>query len=138
LVLIDTAGVGPSDVRLGDQIECLQNCSPFAKNLLVLSCTAQLLSLEDTVNAYQPLGIHGCVVTKIDEAMSLGPVLSTLYQSRLPIGFGTAGQRVPEDLSGLRSTALINKALSIAKASRPSVPDAAAELAFGGRIAHAS
>jgi flagellar biosynthesis protein FlhF len=40
----------------------------------------------------------GCVLTKLDEAASLGAPLSTVIRHQLPIAHICDGQRVPEDL----------------------------------------
>ncbi len=38
------------------------------------------------------------VLTKLDEASSMGAILSLARHSRLPISYLTAGQMVPDDL----------------------------------------
>jgi flagellar biosynthesis protein FlhF len=43
------------------------------------------------------------VITKVDEADSLGPLVSVLHERQLPISYLGIGQRVPEDLQ--RATA---------------------------------
>jgi flagellar biosynthesis protein FlhF len=39
-----------------------------------------------------------CVLTKVDEAQSLGAALSTVIRYQLPIAHLTDGQRIPENL----------------------------------------
>ena len=44
-----------------------------------------------------------CILTKVDEAASLGAVISTVLRHRLPIAYLCNGQRVPEDLHAAHS-----------------------------------
>jgi flagellar biosynthesis protein FlhF len=96
LVLIDTAGLGQRDVRVADQIALLSGAR--VERLLVLNATVQAETLDDTVSAYRSRDFSGCVLTKIDEAVRLGPVLDVVIRQRLKIHYVANGQRVPEDL----------------------------------------
>ncbi|MDE2306311.1 MAG: flagellar biosynthesis protein FlhF [Gammaproteobacteria bacterium] len=98
LVLIDTAGFGPRDRRLLEQIEMLKSGAPRARRLLALPAQGEAHALEDAVNAFAPLAPAACILTKIDEAASLGAALSTAIRHALPIAYLCNGQRVPEDL----------------------------------------
>ncbi len=80
-----------------------------------------------------------CILTKVDEAASLGAVLSAALRHRLKIAYVCDGQRVPEDLHAAhrRRVWLIRTALKL-KEGRPAARDEA-YLArnFGGARAHA-
>jgi len=43
-------------------------------------------------------GLAGAILTKLDEAMSLGTALDVIIRHKLPLHYVTNGQRVPEDL----------------------------------------
>ena len=49
----------------------------------------------------------GCILTKTDEATSLGGALSVLIRSGLPLAYVANGQRVPEDLHLMRNRAVL-------------------------------
>ena len=54
------------------------------------------------------------MLTKVDEAVSLGGVLSALVRHKLPAAYISDGQRVPEDLSPARAHVLVSRAVEIA------------------------
>lgn len=115
LVLIDTAGTGQRDQQLAERLELIVAQGQPVRNYLVLSCTAQRTMLDESVRAFGRLPLAGCVLTKLDEAGSLGDMISTLIQHNLAVSYIADGQRVPEDLRIARSVNLINQAISLAK-----------------------
>ena len=98
LVLIDTAGMGPRDVRLSEQLEGLQLGAGRAKVLLTLPAQGEGHALEEIFRAFAPVSPQACIITKVDEAASLGAVMSTVIRHKLKIAYLCNGQRVPEDL----------------------------------------
>ena len=98
LVLIDTAGMGPRDVRLSEQLEGLQLGAGRAKVLLTLPAQGEGHALEEILRAFAPVSPEACIITKVDEAASLGAVMSTVIRHKLKIAYLCNGQRVPEDL----------------------------------------
>ncbi len=98
LVLIDTAGMGQKDVRLAQQLGCLSHADADIKVLLTLPANVQSESMHEIVTAFQPANPVACILTKVDEAASLGGALSTIIRSDLSLAYVTNGQRVPEDL----------------------------------------
>lgn len=110
LVLIDTVGMSQRDRRIAQQIALLCGHGREVKRLLLLAATAHGSTLDDVVTAYRGHGMAGCILTKVDEAMSLGPVLDVAIRHRLPVHFLTNGQRVPEDLHLAHAGYLIDRA----------------------------
>jgi flagellar biosynthesis protein FlhF len=98
LVLIDTAGMGPRDVRLSEQLEALQIGAVRAKVMLALPAQGEGHALEEIIRAFAPVSPAACIITKVDEAGSLGAVISTTLRHKLKIAYLCNGQRVPEDL----------------------------------------
>jgi flagellar biosynthesis protein FlhF len=98
LVLIDTAGMAPRDVRLTQQLAALQLGAARAKVLLALPAQCEGHALEEIMGAFARVSPSACILTKVDEAASLGAVLSTTLRHKLPIAYLCNGQRVPEDL----------------------------------------
>lgn len=119
IVLLDTAGVSQRDIQMLEQAQLLYEGAPELKRLLVMSSTTDLRTLEDVIfmntaavkTASGQPALAGAIITKIDEAAQLGPVLDCLIRHRLPLLFLSNGQRVPEDLSQANVPYLVHRAL---------------------------
>ncbi|CAM3942367.1 flagellar biosynthesis protein FlhF [Pseudoalteromonas byunsanensis] len=111
LVLIDTAGMSQRDLRLTEQLNTLMRSTRVdIRSYLVLSATSQMHVLQETVRHFQKVNLTGCIFTKLDECLSLGEIISIAIQNRLPIGYLTNGQRVPEDIRVANAQKLVKKA----------------------------
>ncbi|WP_440055657.1 flagellar biosynthesis protein FlhF [Pseudoalteromonas sp. T1lg65] len=111
LVLIDTAGMSQRDLRLTEQLNTLMRSARVdIRSYLVLSATAQINVLQETVRHFKKVNLSGCIFTKLDESLSLGEIISIAIQNRLPIGYLTNGQRVPEDIRVANAQKLVKKA----------------------------
>jgi len=113
-VLVDTAGVSGSDPRLQQQMEVLREASAHGatqlRACLVLAANAQAPALDESVRAYLPIKPSACIATKLDEAPSLGGLLSVLIRHGIPLDCTTDGQRVPEDISAADARVLVCRA----------------------------
>src|ERR1700722_15194593 len=139
LILIDTAGMGPRDVRLSEQLAALQLGAARARVLLALPAQGEGHALEEIVQAFAPLTPVACILTKADEAASLGAVISTTLRHRLKIAYVCDGQRVPEDLHAAhqRRVWLLRTALRLKELRAPTRDEAYYVRNFGGTPAHA-
>jgi flagellar biosynthesis protein FlhF len=135
LVLIDTAGMSQRDMRLGEQLRTLQGCGRTIQPYLVLSANTQLSALMEMLKQFRQIQPVGCIVSKLDEATGLGPILTAVLRSRLAIAYVADGQRVPEDLSPARGERLTEQARALAERFAVTEHDEtlAAALAGGGR-----
>jgi flagellar biosynthesis protein FlhF len=113
LVLIDTAGMSQTDVRLSEQFHKLQHGSPEIEPYLVLSANTQLAALNETVKSFSRVKLAGTIVTKLDESASLGGIITASIRHQLPISYCGTGQRVPEDLQMAKNHRLVSKAVSL-------------------------
>jgi flagellar biosynthesis protein FlhF len=113
LVLIDTAGMSQHDLRLSERFHRLQNSAPQVKPYLVLSANTQLAVINQTIKCFSKVQLAGAIVTKIDEAASLGGVMTASIRHQLPLSYCGTGQRVPEDLEAAKSHRLISKAVAL-------------------------
>jgi flagellar biosynthesis protein FlhF len=98
LILIDTAGMGPRDFRLVEQLAALKSGAPRARILLALPAQGEAHALDEIVRAFARAAPAACIITKIDEAASLGAVISAVLRHRLQIAYLCDGQRIPADL----------------------------------------
>ncbi len=117
-VLIDTAGVASHDPRLNQQLDTLADANEL-RSTLVLAANTLVQSLDDAVLAYLPLKPHSCILTKLDEAPTLGGALSVLIRHRLPLDYVTDGQRVPEDIAVANARVLVCRAVQSLKSQIP-------------------
>ena len=132
LVLIDTAGLSPRDPRL-ERGTCRRS-PPRAQRMettLVLSAAAQAGAIEEAVQRFAAAQPTTCVLTKLDEATSLGGAISTLIRSRLPVTYVSEGQRVPEDLAPARAHQLIARAVDLSRKSGASADEDLLRRRFG-------
>jgi len=122
LTLIDTVGMSQRDRRLAEQAALLSGEGRAVRRVLLLSAAASGSTLEDVATRYAGAGLDGCILTKIDEAVSLGGVLDVVLRHRLRVYFVANGQRVPEDLHLPNLLYLIDRALRGREASNPFTP----------------
>ena len=109
MVLIDTAGMAQRDSRTSELLEMLSHRS--VKRLLVMNAAAQGETFEDVLGAYSAATCSGVILSKLDEAVKLGPALDALIRHKLKVVAVANGQRVPEDWHRLSSSALVQRAL---------------------------
>lgn len=111
LVLIDTAGMSQRDLQLSQQITSGHEGVTTVRNYLVMSAATQLSVMKDIVKSFSQIVLQGCILTKVDEALQLGNVLTVLIEKELPIAYLSNGQRVPEDLESVKTRELIDRAI---------------------------
>ena len=109
MVLIDTAGMAQRDSRTRELLDMLGHRA--IQKLLVVNAAAQGETTEDVLLSYRASQAKGVVLSKLDEAVKLGPALDALIRHKLPVTVVANGQRVPEDWHRLSAHALIHRAL---------------------------
>ncbi len=114
LVLVDSAGMSQRDLRLSEQMALLAGGGEPLGTYLVLSAAGQMSAALEAAQAFHGTRLRGCIITKLDEAMSLGGLLSVVIQQKLPVAYVSDGQRVPEDLAVARAHNLVSSAVSLA------------------------
>lgn len=113
LVLIDTAGLNQNCKDWQTQVEEFIQCKYEIKHYLVLPATSQQQILKSSFHAYSGVGLTGCIVTKIDEAVSLGEVIGFLCRVELPVGYLTDGQHIPDDIHPAKASLLISRSVEL-------------------------
>jgi flagellar biosynthesis protein FlhF len=134
VVLVDTAGLPGSAPELRMQLEALASRGVKAKNYLVLAATSQSQVLKAAYHSYKRCGLSGCILTKLDEATSLGEVLGLAISQHLPVAYLADGPKIPDDLQVPRSHQLVSRAVGLQSAEEPS-EDTMAEM-FAGLYQH--
>jgi len=111
LVLIDTAGMSRQDSAIAKQLTTLKRSRHAVKRFLMIPATHQLTVVKQSIELFKHYSPFSVIITKLDEATSLGEVLSLTIDNSLPVSFTTDGQRVPEDIRVARSHHLVSKAV---------------------------
>lgn len=109
IVLIDTVGMSQRDRMLAEQIAMLNQCGAEIRHLLLLNATSSNHTLDEVISAYQKHSIYGCIITKMDEAASIGIALDAIIRRKLVLHYVTNGQKVPEDLHEANSRYLLHR-----------------------------
>lgn len=123
LVLVDTAGLSRGDKsESGNQssnasqvsLRTLGNSRYDIKPVMVLSATSQRHVTLSELDACSALPLHSVVISKTDEAVSLGEVLSAVIERGLEVAFESCGQDIPADIHVAKRHQLISKAVAVA------------------------
>jgi len=137
LILIDTAGMSQRDVQLSEQLSMLKAGNQPVRSILALPATTQQVSLEQAIKAFSAVRLDACILTKMDEAASIGGILSAVIHSKLPIAFTTDGQKVPEDLQLAQPHSLMSRAVALSQEMAEPQDDGYLALALGGARTYA-
>jgi len=129
-ILIDTVGVSQRDRMVAEQIAMLSNTNMPIKKLLCLNATSTGETLTDVIRAYKGKGLDGCLMTKLDEAATIGCALDVIIKEKLKLYYVANGQRVPEDIHLANKQYLIQHALKLSARSNQSFQFLNDELPF--------
>ena len=111
MVLIDTTGLAPRDPRKNDALDVLD--LPDVRRLLVLNAGAHGDTLDDVVAAFKSVDAQPTVLSKIDEAVKLGPALDVAIRHQLVLRGVTNGQKVPHDWDAADATELVRSSMRV-------------------------
>lgn len=114
-ILIDNVGVSQRDRYVAEQAAMLSATSRDVRRLLVLNASSHGNTLDEVARSYSKDGgvpLQGCIITKADEASSLGASLDTAIRYRLPIHYVSNGQKVPENLLHMEADTLVDRAIA--------------------------
>ncbi|MDP3107075.1 flagellar biosynthesis protein FlhF [Hydrogenophaga sp.] len=126
LVIIDTAGLGQRDQRIQDMLDVLD--MPKVKKTLVLNAGSQGDTLDETLTSFKASTLHGVVLSKVDEAVKLGPALDALIRHQVTLRGVANGQRVPEDWQNPDASTLVR--MSMGTAGKSAYDPVATDMGF--------
>jgi flagellar biosynthesis protein FlhF len=99
LILIDTIGRSPRDLaKLAEMKEILDTCGSQSVVYLALSATTKASDTEEILQQFEPFKYRSIILTKLDETMRIGNIISSLDRHRKSIAYLCDGQGVPQDL----------------------------------------
>jgi flagellar biosynthesis protein FlhF len=126
LVIIDTAGLGQRDQRIQDMLDVLD--MPKVKKTLVLNAGSHGDTLDETLTSFKASSLHGVVLSKVDEAVKLGPALDALVRHQVTLRGVANGQRVPEDWQNPDASTLVR--MSMGTAGKSAYDPVATDMGF--------
>ncbi|MDR0213287.1 MAG: flagellar biosynthesis protein FlhF [Comamonas sp.] len=115
MVLIDTTGVAPRDPRKDEIMDVL--AIDGVQQLLAVNAAAQGDAQDDVMQAFKARGSHQAILTKVDEAVKIGPSVDTLIRHQIQLRGVTNGQRVPEDWERANAQLLVSASMRSASKS---------------------
>jgi flagellar biosynthesis protein FlhF len=99
LILIDTIGKSPrSAIELAEMKQLLDACGSAAEFHLAIAATTKSSDISEILKQYEPFGYRSVIVTKMDETIRLGNVISALADRGKCVSYITEGQHVPNDI----------------------------------------
>ena len=93
--------------------------------------------MEDVVQSFGVFEPDGCILTKLDEATSLGGAISATIKNKLPITYVCDGQRVPEDMHVARPHTLVNQCVEIMERAESVIDIDMVQMNYGKEVANA-
>ena len=124
LVLVDTAGRNPQDENEVRHLAQLFSSTTVTVHLTVAAAT-RYRELARIVKRFQRLDPSYVIGTKLDEAATLGSLVTAQAMTSLPLSFVTFGQRVPEDISRANGRELARAVLDPAVFETPTTNETA-------------
>ena len=98
VILIDTAGRCQNDQLKLTELKTFMEAACPDETHLVLSSTTHHAHMLSAAEKFGALGVDRIILTKLDEAISFGVVLSVLRKVDASISYVTTGQDVPDDI----------------------------------------
>lgn len=103
VVLVDTPGLSYRHKKLGAAMARLAQVTTPLKVMLVISASSEAESLEAMTGAYKAaasakgLDLADCIVTKLDEAVRIGALISIMARHQLRVNYQSSGSGILED-----------------------------------------
>jgi flagellar biosynthesis protein FlhF len=95
IVFVDTIGKSPRDaMKLGEMKEFLASCGSLSETHLAIAATTKYSDIKDIMRQFAPFNYRSVIITKLDETIRTGNVLSALADQRKAVSYITDGQSV--------------------------------------------
>lgn len=111
LILIDTSGFSNADMDQAEDIAACLAGNPEIDTHLVLAASTRSADLSSAVERFEIFRPAKVLVTKLDEAGTLGHVYSEVVRRGMPVSFLTTGQQIPEDFEAASRERIVDSIL---------------------------
>ncbi len=98
LVFIDTTGRSQNDEAKLKEIKLYSDLAKEKNVFIVLSGSTDSRTLNQVIEKYSILNPDGIILTKLDEAYSIGGAIETIIEAEIPLIYLTTGQEIPDDI----------------------------------------
>jgi flagellar biosynthesis protein FlhF len=134
LVLIDTPGVAGRDGEAAAQYGALRKRCTALQLMLVLPSSAQSGVVDEAAMHFGHGVSQCCALTRLDEAVSLGGVLSALARTQLPVAYVCDGPAIPDDLRPARAHQLVARAIELSRQAQSCADDELLARRYGASV----
>jgi len=108
LILVDTIGKSPKDyMKLAEMREMLDACGTNSEVYLAMSATTKISDVKEILRQFEPFNYKSIILTKLDETMRIGNIISVLSEKNKSLTYLTDGQVVPQDIEKVTSKRLM-------------------------------
>ena len=99
-IFIDTGGYGPNDAgHIADLKTMLSVQGLNADIYLAVAASTKTSDLNNIMQNYEPFGYQSVIVTKCDESLRYGNIISALHEKNKKISLITNGQKIRHTIS---------------------------------------
>ncbi|MBX2838583.1 MAG: hypothetical protein KTR35_17120 [Gammaproteobacteria bacterium] len=124
VVLVDQPGLTPDELPSIELTPAFQCNLADIHHFLVVAASTQGTVLNRLLGAAWSTRLSGVIVTKLDEAVLLGELISCLIQNYSPVTYMSAGQDIQTDLELFNPSEVVEKSVLLAEKYRYSEGDA--------------
>ncbi len=102
-IFVDTPGKGVNEACLREGIFDIMTLCTYAQFHLLVSPHYQREILVQDLEQYGRLSLKSLIVTKVDEARSVGGLMDAVLSYPIPLSWMTTGQDIPRDIHSANS-----------------------------------
>ena len=110
-IFVDTPGCSFRDTQVHSKIAELVRTASRRQVFLVLACNTPLSEMEASTQGFASLDLNGIVLTKLDEAQSLGAAVTLACRGSGAMAYYSTGRRIPDDLEVATAQRLVSAIL---------------------------
>jgi len=97
-IFIDTTGLSQNNQEGMNELRSLINTIKPDQNFLVISAGTSLSTFNQIIRKFEQTNPSALILTKLDEAATIGNVVSALLEKPIPIAYFSAGTKIPDDI----------------------------------------
>jgi flagellar biosynthesis protein FlhF len=98
IILIDTTGRSPKNEKALEELQDIADSIILTHRFLVQSAVVSKATFGATIQHYGKLKPDALILTKIDEAETLGNIVEQIKLKAVPVAYFTTGQIIPDDI----------------------------------------
>ncbi|MEW9697704.1 flagellar biosynthesis protein FlhF [Paenibacillus sp. SI8] len=108
VIFMDTAGRNFRNEMYVSELNALLKTQGNSETILVLSLTTKYRDMQAITNNFNKFKLDKVLFTKLDETDSYGAIVNLVHEFSLQLSYVTNGQNVPDDISEMDETQIID------------------------------